>query len=297
MANLINPASPQQPKWAKKPPPTALERTSHSLSNAWRYATADFRAHPDFVILGARRCGTTSLFRWMRTHPDVSPPTRKEIHYFDIHYDKGPRWYRAQFPLARSGKVTGEASPYMLYHPLAPARAARDLPSTTRFIVLLREPVQRTVSDYWFTRRRKRFETENLERAIALEPERLAGEVERVMRGEMSSRHTGFSYVSRSEYAGQLQAWFDAVGRERILIVESERMYTDPATAAGIFEWLGLGPHDHEFPVASKANQSERLEAEDPKVLAELAEHFKPHNRRLFELLGYELWNGSFSSS
>ena len=74
-------------------------------------------------------------------------------------------------------------------------------------------------------------------------------------------------------------------------------MYTDPATAAGIFEWLGLGPHDHEFPVASKANQSERLEAEDPKVLAELAEHFKPHNRRLFELLGYELWNGSPSSS
>ncbi len=293
MGNSIDPLAWRQPKSAPKHPTSALERASHSLSNAWRYATADFRARPDFVILGAWRCGTTSLFRWLKTHPDVSPPTRKEIHYFDSHYDKGPRWYRAQFPFARDGRVTGEASPYMLYHPLAPARAARDLPSTTRFIVLLREPVQRTVSDYWYTRKRKRFEPENLERAIALEPERLAGETERVMRGEFSRRHSGHSYVSRSEYAGQLEAWFDAVGRERILVVESESMYTDPATAAGILEWLGLAPHDRPFEVA---NRSQRLEPEDPQVLAELAEHFKPHNRRLFELLGYELWTGSPSS-
>ena len=102
----------------------------------------------------------------------------------------------------------------MLYHPLAPARAARDLPASTRFIVLLREPVQRTVSDYWFTRERKRFEQESLERALALEPERLAGEIDRVMRGETSPRHSGYSYVARSEYAGQVEAWFEAVGRE-----------------------------------------------------------------------------------
>jgi hypothetical protein len=224
----------------------------------------------------------------------VSPPTHKEIHFFDVHYDKGVRWYWSQFPWARRGKVTGEASPYMLYHPLAPARAARDLPTSTRFIVLLREPVQRTVSDYWYTRRRRRFETEPLERALALEPERLAGETEKVLRGEFSHQHSGYSYVTRSEYAGQVQAWFDAVGGDRILIVESEKMYGDPATAAGILDWLGLAPHDHEFPVA---NQSVRLDTEDPQVLAELAEHFEPYNRKLFELLGYELWTESPPSS
>ncbi len=74
-------------------------------------------------------------------------------------------------------------------------------------------------------------------------------------------------------------------------------MYTDPATAAGILEWLGLAPHDDEFPVTKKANRSVRLDTEDPQVLAELAEHFKPHNQRLFELLGYELWTGSPGSS
>jgi hypothetical protein len=292
MVNSIDPTAPQQPK--SPPKDSLLERASHALERAGRYATADLRARPHFVIIGTQRGGTTSLFQWLNTHPDVLRPTRKEIHYFDIHYDKGARWYRSQFPLAKRGKVTGEASPYMLYHPLAPARAARDLPTTTRLIVLLREPVRRTVSDYWFSRQRRRLETETLGRAIALEPERLAGEIERVMHGEMSRHHTHFSYVARSEYVGQMQAWFDAVGRERILVVESESMYTDPATRDGILDWLGLAPHDHELPVA---NQSVRLDTEDPQVLAELAEHFEPYNRKLFELLGYELWTGLPASS
>lgn len=256
----------------------------------WRYATADFRAEPDFVILGAQRSGTTSLYRWLITHPDVAPASRKEVHFFDVHYDKGYRWYRAQFPFRQQGQITGEACPYMLFHPLAPSRAARDLPSTTKFIVLLREPVQRTVSHYWFSRtRRKRWETESLERAIELEPERLAGETERVLRGEVSPRHAGYSYVSRSEYAGQLEAWFEAVGRERILIIESQKLYENPATMVQILEWLGLPPHDGDFPT-NKTNRSTRLGEENAGTLARLAEHFEPHNRKLFEMLGYELW-------
>ncbi len=199
----------------------------------------------------------------------------------------GLRWYRAQFPLIKPGRMTGEATPYMLFHPLAPGRAARDLPESTRFIVLLREPVQRTISHYWFSRRRKQFETEPIERALALEPERLAGETERVLRGENSPAHSGYSYVARSEYANQVRAWFDAVGRDRILIVESEQMYTDPAASAAIVEWLGLAPHVLAFPATHK---SVRLDTESPELLTRLHEHFVPHNQKLFELLGYELW-------
>jgi hypothetical protein len=174
-------------------------------------------------------------------------------------------------------------------HPLAPARAARDLPESTKFVILLREPVQRTISHYWFSRRRRRFETEPIERALALEPERLAGQTERVLRGENSDEHSGYSYVSRSEYAGQVRRWFDAVGRDRILIVESEQMYTDPAVSAAIVEWIGLTPHDDPFPTV---NESVRLDTESPELLAQLAAHFEPHNQELFELLGYELWTG-----
>ena len=281
-ADAVPPAGPSGAQ-QQGPGPREVPRAE----KAWRFATADLRSWPDFVIVGTQRGGTTSLHYWLTTHPEVTPAVRKEIHYFDAHYAKGARWYRSHFPLPRRGQITGEASPYMLFHPLAPARAAKHLPETTRFIVLLREPVQRTVSHYWYMRRRKGFETEPLERAIALEPERLAGETEKVMRGEISLAHSGYSYVARSEYVGQLQAWFDAVGRDRILIVESELLYNQPSVTAGIVEWLGLGPHDHDYPVA---NQSERLDVESPELLAQLHDHFVPYNQKLFDLLGHELW-------
>jgi hypothetical protein len=258
-----------------------------SATRAWRRATADVRARPDFVIVGAQRGGTTSLFTWLGAHPDVRLPLKKEIHYFDVHYDRGPRWYRSHFPVTRGSRVTGEASPYMLYHPLAPGRAARDLPDDTRFIVLLREPVQRTISHYWFSRQFTRWEVEPLERAIALEPERLEGQVERVMNGERSFAHSTYSYVARSEYVGQVRAWFEAVGRDRVLVVESEQLYTQPQASEAVAEWLGLAPHRLAYP---NKNKYERFDIESAEVVTRLREHFEPLNRELFDLLGRELW-------
>lgn len=272
------------------PLPVRIATRGDQVRSALRRSTADLRAKPDFVIIGTQRGGTTSLYTWLSSHPQMTPTTIKEIHYFDVHYSLGPRWYRSHMPLRRPGVFTGHSCPYMLFHPLAPERAASDLPETTKFIVLLREPVQRTVSHYWYSRRLKRWENEPLERALDLEEARIAGEEERIRRGERSMAHTTYSYVARSEYARQLRTWFDAVGRERILVIESERMYADPAVTAGIVEWLGLRPHDAPLPVS---NRSERLDTERPEVLARLADHFEPHNRELFDLLGYELWGGS----
>ncbi|HXW35629.1 MAG TPA: sulfotransferase, partial [Acidimicrobiales bacterium] len=120
-----------------------MRRSSLALrgQSVWRRTTVSFRPLPAFVIIGAQRSGTTSLATWLWQHPSVQHPREAEIHFFDLHYEKGMRWYRAQFPLWRPRGATGETSPYMLYHPLAPARAARDLTDETRFIALLREPV------------------------------------------------------------------------------------------------------------------------------------------------------------
>jgi hypothetical protein len=254
---------------------------------SWRYVTADFRPLPDFVILGTQRGGTTSLYQWLSSHPGVAPALKKEVHYFDFFYDRGIRWYRSNFPYRRRGRITGEASPYMLFHPLAPERAAKDLPERTRFIVLLREPVQRAISNYWYWKKINYGETESFERAIALEPERMAVENERALRGENSIGHVTYSYMARGEYATQLRRWFDAVGRDRILILESEQIYADPLTLTRVLDWLGLPPHH--VPYRSD-NSADRQDDMSPALLDQLHEHFEPHNRELFELLGYELW-------
>jgi len=258
---------------------------------AGRYLTSDIRALPDFIILGTQRGGTTSLYRWLATHPEVAPALRKEVHYFDGHYDRGIRWYRAHFPIRRRGRLTGESCPYLLFHPLAPARAAGDLPPSTRFIVLLREPTQRAISHYWLWQQRQRqWETESLERAIELEPERLAAQNDRFQSGERSFEHIAFSYLARGDYAEQLERWFDAVGRDRILVIESEQLFSDPATAQRVLDWLGLAAHSHPFPVT---NEAARLTEASPELIARLNEHFAPRNRALFELLGHDLWTGT----
>jgi hypothetical protein len=260
-----------------------------STTFAGRWVTADLRPLPDFIILGTQRGGTTSLYQWLCAHPSVTKARIKEIHYFDDYYDRSLRWYRAHFPVGRQGQLTGESSPYMLYHPLAPSRVAADLPATTRFIVLLRDPTQRAISHYWFWRKLNLYETESLERALELEPARLAAVEAQVKAGRRSVEHMAHSYVARGEYATQLRRWFDAVGRDRVLVLESERLYADPATADRARAWLGLAPHDFPFPVS---NGAERLE-EDPALMAKLDAHFAPHNQELFDLLGYELWTES----
>ncbi|HVC71610.1 MAG TPA: sulfotransferase domain-containing protein [Acidimicrobiales bacterium] len=264
----------------------ALGRVAARPKRTWRRMTATRRVLPDFVILGAQRGGTTSLFTWLMGHPSITPPVRKEVHYFDRNYDKGENWYRAHFPLARPGLVTGEASPYLLFHPLTPARVARDLPSSTRFIAVLRDPVERAVSHYWHERRLKA-ETEPLGVALALEDERLAGATELLLAGERSFAHFHFSYAARGRYAEQLRRWFDAVGRDRILVVESERMFSDPEVSAGVTTWLGLPSSPHPFPAM---NSADRVDPDDVSALRSLEASFVAANEELFELLGYRMW-------
>src|SRR5262245_19377802 len=64
-------------------------------------ATAPLRLHPAFIMIGAQRCGTTSLFRALVAHPQVmSPAFRKGINYFDLNYFRGERWYTGHFPIS-----------------------------------------------------------------------------------------------------------------------------------------------------------------------------------------------------
>jgi hypothetical protein len=239
---------------------------------------------PDFVIVGGMRCGTTSLYDWLARHPLVAPATTKELRYFDVDHAKGQRWYRSHFPLVRGGRITGEASPYMLFYYVAPERASRELPHG-KFIALLRNPVQRAISHYWFCRRMN-LETESLDVAIGLEESRLAPEAESFRRGGKAPNHRWFSYAARGEYATQLKRWFEFVEPQRILVLESERLFSDPDTQASVTTWLGLPPSSESFLHVNRRNREDT----DPSVVDRLERHFAPHNEELFDLLGTRLW-------
>ncbi len=158
---------------------------------------------PVFIIIGASRSGTTSLYDWLTSHPDVSAATRKELHYFtDRNYHKGPRWYRSQFPLARPGRITGESTPQMLYHPLSPERAAADLPATTRFIAscaipsIGRSPTTGRSDEPGVRARISRRRSHSKQNAYP-------AKMDDFRHGRLSRAHHKFSYMARGEYASQ----------------------------------------------------------------------------------------------
>src|SRR3954451_22809664 len=181
-------------------------RTSPSVTRGVQFltrtagvATSRWRMTPAFLIIGGQRCGTTSMYRALSSHPAILKAVRhKGVHYFDTNYVKGLRWYRGHFPLQRTaGKVerrTGvrplafESSPYYMFHPLAAERIARDLPGV-KVLILLRDPVERAYSAHAHELARG-YEDQDFETALALEESRLAGETERLIRDPRYRSHS-----------------------------------------------------------------------------------------------------------
>ena len=102
----------------------------------------------NFLYLGGDKCGSTWIYRILSQHPDVCLSTSKELFYFDRFYDKGADWYARQFKTSPQALRTGEVCHDYLYSERALERIARDLPADARFLVTVRNPVERTLSHY-----------------------------------------------------------------------------------------------------------------------------------------------------
>jgi len=259
------------------------------VRRAGRWAMAARRAVPSAIIIGAQRAGTTSLFHYLAAHPQVRAPAIKEVHFFDLGFDRGMRWYRSHFPprdqVEATGKMTFEASPYYMFHPAVPERIARVLPEA-RLIALLRNPIDRAASQYRHNLKRG-CEPLSFAHAIAAEAGRLAGEEAR-LRGKpdyVSDRHRQYSYAGRGQYAEQLERWLARFPRQQLLVIQSEEMFARPAAVyARVLAFLGLP--DHRLTAFDQKNRTASEEPLDPALRQALARHFEPHNRRLFDLLG-----------
>jgi len=243
---------------------------------------------PTFMIIGAQKAGTTSLHQYLGEHPDVGMPTTKEVHYFDFEAQRPLDWYRAHFPLRGSCSHTGEATPLYLFHPAVPARVRAALPDV-RLIVLLRDPVERAYSHHNYEVALG-FEELSFDEAVAREPERLAGEEQRILAdpGYRSYAFQHYSYVSRGLYSGQLERWFEHFPREQFLVLAAERLFTDPAgTLHEVQRWLGLSEHT---PAELTARNAGSYAPIDPALRSQLRERFAPDVSRLRDLVEELPW-------
>jgi hypothetical protein len=270
-----------------------LGRSLETLHWNWlQEQSSRARRLPDFIIIGAQRGGTSSLYDYLAQHPYVARALKKEIHFFDNHFSQGTNWYRAHFPPVwsrydlrrRRAVLTGEASPYYLFHPHVPARLARLVPHV-KLIALLRHPVDRAYSHYHLEVRLG-METLSFEQAITCEPARIEGEIEKMARDEhyQSLEHQSFSYLTRGIYVNQLRHWFRSFPREQMLILRSEDLYSNPAAVLKqTCEFLNLPPW---APQSFEKLNEGHYPPLDSVTRERLCKYFSPYNQALYEYLG-----------
>jgi hypothetical protein len=261
------------------------------LNKSGRIATSPIRILPSFIIIGAKKCGTTSLFHYLSEHPNIGAPTWKEISYFNNHFRKGNLWYKSFFPISIPNSesqdlITGEATASYIGNPQAPQRIASTLPNV-KLIVLLRNPIDRAYSHYHHT---KRIGRENLDFEDAIASEEL-----RLEKIENKSQESGFNYhkaynytyLSSGKYAEQLKNWFNLFNKQQLLILKSEDFFDRPeAIYQQVINFLNL---PHWSPKSfKKYNYNRYSQTIQPRTKKDLKEYFQPHNQKLYELLGVD---------
>ena len=242
---------------------------------------------PHFVIIGAQKGGTTSLYNLLTRHPLVRSSVLKELHFFDRHFDEGLGWYRGCFPkpVPKDGRetITGEATPYYMFDAAVPKRLSEALPEA-RLIALLRNPVDRAYSHYHH-QRRIGVERLDFEEAVEVEEARLRAEREKTAGPYEGPNHRRFSYLSRGLYAEQLARWSAFLKDGRLLVLSSEEFFSDPRRSlARVLRHLGLPDWEPggSWGTSKRASYGKM----DPATRGRLEEYFAPHNRRLYNLLG-----------
>ena len=277
---------------------------SKALELVYRRLTAVGRTLPDVFILGATKSGSTSLTLILWDHPEHVPAMAKELMYlqqlpdfrsaWEWHpipaflwgrYTNGHAKYslggsRKFFPLkatmairsARVGKaVTSDCDPFNLYCPVTQQRIAA-FAKDPRFVVSLRNPIDRAYSDHNMHFTRDRTEPRSFEQCVE---------------DELTGRERRFRsrYLYQSIYEPHLRRWIDAFGRDRFLIIDAQQFFINPAKVASeMFTFLGLA----DVPVnLSPGNVGKYTTEMKPETRQRLRENFRPHNEALRDLLGW----------
>lgn len=283
----------RSPKW--------LKNSANVATRGLGYLTAGDRPLPDYLIIGCKRGGTTSLFNYLAGHPGILhmyPQIRgtKSTDYFFKGGDHSVRWYRSHFPSERVRTrlrrklgyraLSGEASPYYVWDPRVAQRAEQVVPEV-KSILLLRDPVKRAWSHYQ-ERRQNNTEPLGFPQAIEAEEARLEGELERMLADPhyYSEAHDFYSYRSRGVYAPQIRNWLEHFPREQLLIIYAEDLYRNTLETVGqVCDFLDI-PRAEKLPPTTYNTMPGSRDTPPKDVIDELRAFYKPFQTEVEELVG-----------
>ena len=245
----------------------------HTAGRSWQRGAHATRL-PNFIVIGAMKSGTTSLFHYLQSHPQVFMSPLKEVDFFaaELNWDRGIDWYRRQFAGAGPDVVAiGEASTSYSKYPEydgVPERIAATLPDV-RLIYVVRDPIERIRSHYQH-RSLIGAEREPMETAVVSDPR----------------------YVDCSRYVFQIRQYLRVFPREQLLVVSSESLRCDrESTVKEIYRFLGVDEDFVSDTLAREFYRSDERANYPPFVwwLRRTVKRYVPAGKRAKELIDHML--------
>lgn len=262
---------------------------------------------PSFIIVGAQKAGTSSLFYYLSQHPKLIRSRIKEMHFFnkEENYKKGEKWYLNQLKPFNTSYKNGllfEATPDYLTHEPS-AHRIYTLDSTIKIIILLREPVSRAYSSWnmflelynWVKEYSKT--ASDISRKLkdpifkALYSLREFPSFENIINEEINQFELNGSIkqpqiVHKGIYLPHVKRFHDIFGKDQVLILGFKELILDTkGTLNKILSFLNLPESEWEFLSLEIRNKGIYEENIKTKTKEYLEEYFKPYNKMLFEYL------------
>ena len=254
------------------------------------------RRLPGCIVIGIRKAGTRALITFIDLHSQVRT-ARNEVHFFDNddNYSQGMEWYRKKMPYSFPGQVTMEKTPAYFVCEYVPERIYK-MNSTIKLLVIVRDPVSRTISDYLqiHLKRMAQGKSHASFEELAINPE--TGDIDK-----------SYNPIRRSIYYRYMKQWLEVFPREQVHIVNGERLIKHPLSELRKIEtFLGL---EHKITeenfyfnetrgfyclrnetgqkCLSKSKGREHPKI-DPVILSKLRAFFRPYNYRFYRLVGHD---------
>ncbi len=235
----------------------------------------------DFIVAGAQKSGTTALNYYLKRHPQITLPIKKELHFFDNDelFAGGNVSYEAlhqMFRPAPRGSIAGENTPiYIYWRPALPR--IREYNPAMKFIVILRNPIERAFSQ-WNMQRTRGAEPLDFIDAVREEPKRISKSAPKQLRK--------FSYIDRGRYGEQLERAFRLFPREHFLVIKYEEFRArQRETVDGVFRFLNLQPPRFRPVEAHTISYSRKIGPEESAAVLEI---LRGDIARLEALLGWD---------
>ena len=262
-----------------------LNKIKHIILKRHVYGwSSPLRVLPDLIVIGVVRSGTTSLYHYLSQHPSIIKSAHDELGYFDSNYKLGLNWYKSFFPSIfekkkierKNGKfLTYDVTPFYIYNQKAPQRIHQILPNS-KLIVILRNPIDRSYSNYFLGNQEKKFEE------IIANEKKILNKIDKNNVDEYYNFvHT--SMLARGFYAEQLETWYKIFPKNQILIIKSEDFAIQTNKIMNeIFNFLGL----ENFNILDNSKKNKIMyEPMKEETRKELIEYFRPYNKKLYSMI------------